>query len=191
MSWTSQSTELDERTLVLRYLADTGRVLTWREVISAWRFPEFADLFSQSICASHAGAVRWESPPLRKAGLDQPAEFAVISSPSLDRTADKTAFNTALVGDPLIATFTNLRGDATLVAPGEIDHATNYAHLASFLRTASPEHTRALWSAVADALQERLNNETVWLSTAGGGVAWLHVRLDDQPKYYSHRPYTT
>ena len=29
-----------------------------------------------------------------------------------------------------------------------------------------------------------------WVSTAGGGVAWLHVRLDSAPKYYTHRPYT-
>ena len=27
------------------------------------------------------------------------------------------------------------------------------------------------------------------IMTAGAGVAWLHVRLDDQPKYYSHTPY--
>ncbi len=31
----------------------------------------------------------------------------------------------------------------------------------------------------------------VWLSTAGAGVSWLHVRLDDRPKYYGHGPYRT
>jgi hypothetical protein len=36
----------------------------------------------------------------------------------------------------------------------------------------------------------RVSTTPVWLSTAGAGVAWLHVRLDDRPKYYSHRPYT-
>ncbi|MGI9175867.1 MAG: DUF6940 family protein [Rhodothermales bacterium] len=25
----------------------------------------------------------------------------------------------------------------------------------------------------------------MWLSTAGGGVSWLHVRLDSRPKYYA------
>ncbi len=24
---------------------------------------------------------------------------------------------------------------------------------------------------------------------AGLGVAWLHIRLDDRPKYYRHAPY--
>lgn len=36
----------------------------------------------------------------------------------------------------------------------------------------------------------RVGTRPVWLSTAGAGVAWLHVRLDDRPKYYSYRPYT-
>jgi len=26
-------------------------------------------------------------------------------------------------------------------------------------------------------------------STAGAGVSWLHVRLDDRPKYYGFKPY--
>jgi len=28
-----------------------------------------------------------------------------------------------------------------------------------------------------------------WLSTSGLGIAWLHVRLDERPKYYTHAPY--
>jgi hypothetical protein len=31
--------------------------------------------------------------------------------------------------------------------------------------------------------------QPIWLSTAGMGVAWLHIRLDERPKYYSHKPY--
>jgi len=38
-------------------------------------------------------------------------------------------------------------------------------------------------------MQKRINAKRVWLSTAGMGVSWLHVRLDDRPKYYGHRPY--
>ena len=29
----------------------------------------------------------------------------------------------------------------------------------------------------------------IWLNTAGGGVAWLHIRLDHRPKYYRYLPY--
>jgi hypothetical protein len=35
----------------------------------------------------------------------------------------------------------------------------------------------------------RLSARPVWLSTAGAGVAWLHVRLDDRPKYYGFDEY--
>ncbi len=30
-----------------------------------------------------------------------------------------------------------------------------------------------------------------WLNTEGGGVAWLHVRIDQRPKYYHYAPYKT
>ncbi len=34
-----------------------------------------------------------------------------------------------------------------------------------------------------------ISDRPIWLSTAGGGVAWLHVRLDSTPKYYGYAPY--
>jgi hypothetical protein len=40
-------------------------------------------------------------------------------------------------------------------------------------------------------MAERIGEAPVWLSTAGMGVAWLHVRLDSRPTYYGHRPYKT
>ena len=42
---------------------------------------------------------------------------------------------------------------------------------------------------LADAIAARVGAEPVWLSTAGAGVPWLHVRLDDRPKYYGFGPY--
>ncbi|MBX3248007.1 MAG: hypothetical protein KF901_12575 [Myxococcales bacterium] len=49
----------------------------------------------------------------------------------------------------------------------------------------------ALFAAVGAALCElrARTAATVWLSTAGLGVDWLHVRLDARPKYYRHAPY--
>jgi hypothetical protein len=43
---------------------------------------------------------------------------------------------------------------------------------------------------VAETMTEQLDlKEPLWLSTAGQGVFWLHVRLDRYPKYYNHAPY--
>ena len=33
------------------------------------------------------------------------------------------------------------------------------------------------------------NNEPIWFSTSGSGVAWLHFRLDSRPKYYTYKPF--
>jgi hypothetical protein len=46
-----------------------------------------------------------------------------------------------------------------------------------------------LWRATAETLLDRISDTPTWLSTAGLGVIWLHLRLDSRPKYYSYRPY--
>lgn len=46
-----------------------------------------------------------------------------------------------------------------------------------------------LWRCVAETMLRRLSGRPLWLSTAGAGVAWLHVRVDPVPKYYAYPPY--
>ena len=40
-----------------------------------------------------------------------------------------------------------------------------------------------------EAKIQRDKTKNVWLSTAGDGIAWLHVRMDPRPKYYQHTEY--
>jgi len=48
----------------------------------------------------------------------------------------------------------------------------------------------ALWRAVGAAAREAAKrDDPTWLSTAGTGVPWLHIRLDARPKYYHHLDY--
>jgi hypothetical protein len=47
----------------------------------------------------------------------------------------------------------------------------------------------ALWIEVAEVHDGAMGEEPRWLSTSGLGVFWLHVRLDQRPKYYAHTPY--
>jgi len=79
--------------------------------------------------------------------------------------------------------------DLVLVVPCPIGPPAAYAHLASFLRQAPVEQMHTLWEMVGEAVESRLGAAPVWVSTAGMGVSWLHVRLDDRPKYYGYRPY--
>ena len=51
------------------------------------------------------------------------------------------------------------------------------------------QQQHALWQSVGEAMARRVGAKPVWLSTAGAGVSWLHVRLDDRPKYYGYVPY--
>jgi hypothetical protein len=88
-----------------------------------------------------------------------------------------------------VVTFASLGGDAVLVAPCPDPAGGNLAHLASFTATASPRRQQALWNAVGDAFAARIGARPLWLSTAGHGVGWLHVRLDSRPKYYRHTDY--
>ncbi|MFN0016858.1 MAG: DUF6940 family protein [Pirellulaceae bacterium] len=42
---------------------------------------------------------------------------------------------------------------------------------------------------LGEAKAASVNVNPVWLITAGVGVSWLYVRLDDRPKYYGYGPY--
>ena len=64
-----------------------------------------------------------------------------------------------------------------------------YAHLAAFVRGAPEWQQQSLWRRVGEAAAARVGVKPVWLSTAGAGVAWVHVRLDDRPKYYGYDAY--
>lgn len=85
--------------------------------------------------------------------------------------------------------FQNLGGDALLIVPAQRGSIECYSHLGAFLREAPSEQKQMLWQAVAGAVQENLSETPKWLSTAGLGVSWLHIRLDSRPKYYNYVPY--
>ena len=76
-----------------------------------------------------------------------------------------------------------------MAVPCPIGPASAYGHLAAFARLAPASQQDALWRSLGDAMARRIGDRPVWLSTAGGGVSWLHVRLDDRPKYYGYEPY--
>ena len=79
--------------------------------------------------------------------------------------------------------------DAIMILPSPVDADSSYSHLLAFLETAPTTQLHTLWQLVGESAMHRLDEPPVWLNTAGGGVSWLHVRLDDKPKYYVYRPY--
>jgi hypothetical protein len=134
-------------------------------------------------------AFRWECPPLR-AGTERSFEFVVAADRSLSRSPDFAPFAPQLshARTPVVS-FPSLGRDAHLVVPAPTNPRLDFAHLAAFLRNAPVSIQHALLAEVSRQVVARHSAEPLWLSTAGGGVAWLHVRLDSTPKYYSHQPY--
>jgi hypothetical protein len=126
------------------------------------------------------------------ATFDKGAEFVLIEAPMLANFAPEPApfagqFERAQEEE--IVVFPNLGGDAVLVVPSPRGPDENYPHLAAFLRRGDKDQVRDLWRRTAQEMLRSVGERPIWLSTAGGGVAWLHMRLDSRPKYYSYAPY--
>ncbi len=133
-------------------------------------------------------AVAWETPAygIETSGLA--AEFVLVESPQLAMvTADPGPFAEHFKAACGVAVFQNLGRSSTLVAPTP-RAGVEAAHLLAYLRSARDSDVDALWATVGGAMRE-VPVEPVWLSTAGLGVSWLHVRIDPRPKYYRYGPY--
>ena len=169
-----------------------GDVATWRDLIDGLQHSSACRMALTAALRSRPETqVFWETPALTAAALDDPFEFVVTSAP-LDRPADPAPFARYLNQSTTpVVTFTNLGGDATLVVPADLDDGTGHNYLLSFLRTAGDSQLHAFWQAAGAAIDARVDDRPLWVSTSGGGVAWLHLRLDDRPKYYVHAPYRT
>lgn len=190
--WSFRVTPLPDRKGTRFEALFEDRPAAYADVIRGWREEaDFPALFNGVLEGVRYPAYRWETPPITSATVGRPFEFVVVDDPGLSRDAEPGVFRKHFVESSAdgIATFANLGGDATLVVPCPRGSDEAYAHLASFVRGAPPEQTTALWRAVGNAMARRIGDRPVWLSTAGAGVAWLHVRLDDRPKYYSYAPY--
>ena len=173
-----------------------GRSATFREALRG--LAEDADLrfaFNAALAAAAHTAFRWETPGLTAATADRPFGGVLLNDRRLDRPADPAAFAEHFETeqfeneDQSVATFPNLGGNAILLAPRPLGPRSTHGHLAAFVRFAPEAQRDALWRRVGEATLARLNDRPVWLNTAGAGVPWLHVRLDDRPKYYRFAEY--
>ena len=169
-------------------LVDGARI-SYAAALAHWRDDaSFRASFFDSIVDAPYRALRFETPPVHTSSVAQPFEYVLLDSPFLDEPPDRSPFAEHF-GDEDVVVFSNLGKDATLIVPAPRGNEAAYTHLAAFLRMGPEDQKHALWQTVARVTLDRLARDPVWLSTAGGGVAWLHVRLDDRPKYYGFAPY--
>lgn len=182
---------------VTRYrISSDGLPVTYSTVLELWRSEsDFRNFFTTLLADSPFSAYRWETPAIAQSTVDRPFEFVLINSPGFcARQTDATTYAQYFTDDDAdsgVVAFTNLRGDATLVVPSPRASDTAYGHLAAFIRDAPQSQVDSIWRIISTQVQSQLAAKPIWISTAGGGVAWLHVRIDSRPKYYGYAPYKT
>jgi|SRR5579863_541605 len=162
------------------------------DVLQWWRDdPQFRTFFNALLADAPYSAFRWETPPITTASLNRTFEFALLDSPELETQPDPDVFaeHFEVASGNDVVSFPNLSGDAILVVPRPITDSYAYAHIAAFVRNAPDAQKHALWSLVGQVTEGWVSATPVWLSTAGAGVPWLHVRVDQRPKYYCHAEY--
>lgn len=152
---------------------------------------DFRALLNETLAEMPFEAFRWETPPATQSNVDRPFECVVLESRELLCPPEPDAFEEQFNGRraPEVIGFPNLGHDAFMVVPCPGKPLSAYAHLGAFARRAPEEQRDQLWRIVGGALDTRLGTAPTWMNTAGGGVAWLHVRLDSRPKYYCYTPY--
>jgi hypothetical protein len=167
--------------------------LCYSDVLDLWQRDEpFRSFFISLLAEAPFSAYRWETPPVSCGTVNREFEFVLLDSPYLARHPDTTAFashfNSKESGAGVVV-FNNLGNDAVLVVPTPQARCSAYTHLAAFTRSGPASQTHALWQIVGRTMQARITERPLWLNTAGGGVSWVHIRLDCRPKYYGFRPY--
>ncbi len=167
----------------------SGNTLTYRDVLELWQQSQsFRDFFCGLLRESRFERFRWETPVVCQKTLDREFEFVLVNSELLPSWGDPRAFAEHFTEveeeSPQVISFSNLGRNAVLVVPKPLAGPEAYPQLAAFIRHAPLAQQHEFWCVVATQMKQRMNERPVWLSTAGMGVSWLHVRLDDRPKYY-------
>ena len=171
-------------------LSEKGRSLTYIEVIGLWITSfEFRNFFISFMTKTPYPAYHWETAPLTIANRNQYFEFVLIKNTLLERLrADSSAFSEHFAKTSTsVVCFSNLSKSSLLLVP--LPLSNSYAHLAAFNKTAPLDQQHELWQLVGNTVKQRLSTKALYLSTAGLGVPWLHIRLDSKPKYYKHKAY--
>ena len=151
---------------------------------------EFRTFYNKLLAECEFEAFFWEHPPVTFESLNQEYEFVLVDSKALARIkTNYKAFEEHFSKHTWVVDFDNLGKNARLVVPCP-NQMLAYTHLANFTRIAPKMQIDAFWQRVAEKYQEMIAIKKRWLNTSGLGVHWLHVRIDTNPKYYTHREYS-
>ena len=150
----------------------------------------FCEFLSRILQESKFKAYFFEVKPFSEESTNTEFEFVLVNSPTLLRIkSDKSNFEKFFNPGKNVVSFFNLGKDAKLIVPTNVSNDDNYCHLAKFIRNAPVNQIIEFWKNVGEECKNGLGQNPTWLSTAGLGVSWLHLRIDSRPKYYRYNPY--
>ena len=185
----SEIVELDRITVYQIY--KEGNQLTTIDLIENLGTNSEFRIFYNSILAENSfESFFWENPSIEKGELNKKYEFALIKSNTLNNVKpNPKPFKEYYSTVKNVVVFPNLRGDAKLIVPCPISELENYTHIGKFVRDAPRNQVDEFWREVGLEYKASIGLNRKWLSTAGLGVPWLHLRIDSSPKYYRHQSY--
>jgi hypothetical protein len=132
----------------------------------------------------------WEVKPVKTSNLADVFEFVLVSSDRIAlRKPNPRPFLDFVQDASHAIAFPNLGKNARLIAPAISGKPRQYAHISGFVRNAPEAQLLYFWQLVGSEFKNAINEDYRWLSTAGFGVSWLHVRIDTRPKYYRYKAY--
>jgi hypothetical protein len=182
--WSYQTTPIAQNGLQYQ-IFKAGRALSFADIIYKWmNLPDFPQFYTKILAESPFEAFYWEHPPLLKNKQEAVYEFVLLPADALTTVEPEPhQFQAYYQKAQQAVSFQNLGGDAHLVVPCPIEGKA-YPHLAAFVRQAPAAQADEFWALVGKTYLAALGEAPRWLSTAGLGVYWLHVRIDSRPKYY-------
>lgn len=194
-AWEWRTQTHPNRSLIAASILRAGSAISFAQVLEGWSdSPAFRAFWVRCLKRVPLEAYNWELPPLNSAALDRAFECVFVENRELAQAQpDRKAFaeHFAAARMSAAAVFENPGRDAVLIAPCPRGESGAYTHLGSFVRHAPVEQVEHIWRELALTLHKRIDQTPLWLSTAGMGVSWLHLRIDTRPKYYRHQPYTS
>ena len=172
-------------------ISNSGNPLSYKDFLNqTLRNINFRNQFLSTLEKSSFDAFRFETPAVNLELLNKEFEFVLINCPSLAGVPDEDSFSEFFTDDKSgVAIFPNLGKNAQLIVPCPRSNPEVYLHIASFCRKAPIAQKHNLFKAAAKYLQDNISEKTIWFSTAGMGVSWLHLRVDQKPKYYHYELY--
>lgn len=190
--WSADTQKLSQGNTLKIRICQRLSSMTLGEVLRGWTEDEqFRSFFTDLLAQASFADFRWETPPSTISSLSTPFEFVLVNSPGLAEFPAPSPFadQFSKATTSGVVSFHNLGRDALLIVPSPIVRPEVYRHLGAFLRGAPEQQQQLLWKIVGTEMSRTLGSSPVWLNTAGAGVSWLHVRIDQRPKYYVHVPY--